>query len=281
MLKRLGRAARRAGRGIAALQLRLMGELDRAEVLEGALGHAVVEVPVGAASLKFFAPAPLLVNRARGLLTKEPDTIRWIDAMAADAVFWDIGANVGVYSLYAAARTRCRVVAFEPSAFNYVALARNVQLNALEDSVAALCVALGAQTRLGLMNLPSPAMGMAMAQFGGRGETSPYWHGGAHVSHATLGFSVDDFVARLQPPFPTHMKIDVDGLELAILQGARETLRDARLASVLVELSITDEAERARALELLAEAGFALTAQGATQGEGPELAANHLFERRR
>ena len=35
------------------------------------------------------------------LLTKEPGTIAWIEGFTEDDVFWDVGANVGLYSLYA------------------------------------------------------------------------------------------------------------------------------------------------------------------------------------
>lgn len=52
--------------------------------------------------IQFFCPGTLPIYRAQTLLTKEPDTIEWIDTFQKDDVLWDIGANVGVYSLYAA-----------------------------------------------------------------------------------------------------------------------------------------------------------------------------------
>ena len=75
-----------------------------------------VSTPIGA--LGFYAPSPLLQQRASTVLTKEPDMIQWIDGIGKSDVLWDIGANVGTFSLYAAARAQCTVLAFEPSAAN-------------------------------------------------------------------------------------------------------------------------------------------------------------------
>jgi len=73
--------------------------------------------------------------RARTTLTKEPDSIAWIDAMEPGSVFWDIGANVGVLTLYAATRGDLDVWAFEPAAVKYYNLVANCELNRLEKRV--------------------------------------------------------------------------------------------------------------------------------------------------
>jgi hypothetical protein len=123
-------------------------------------------------------------------------------------------------------------------------------------------------------------MGASISQFGQPGEMSRYWGGqeGA-AAHGMIGFTIDSFIAQFDPPFPNYLKLDVDGLELPILEGARVTLRDARLRSVLVELSISRESERRNAQLLLEEAGFRFVSRGATQGTQTESAANHLFQR--
>ncbi|HAH65824.1 MAG TPA: hypothetical protein DCL72_10205 [Rhizobiales bacterium] len=51
-----------------------------------------------------------------------------------------------------------------------------------------------------------------------------------------LGYPLDDFVDKFAPPFPQHLKIDVDGNEDMILHGAGRTLADHRLRSVSIEL---------------------------------------------
>lgn len=55
-----------------------------------------------------------MVERARLTTLKELETIRWIDSIPPDRVFWDIGANIGIFTLYAAVRKDIHVVAFEP-----------------------------------------------------------------------------------------------------------------------------------------------------------------------
>ena len=280
MLNHLKSMLRGATRRLAIAPLRLLGPRLRAQALELLSDRMITEAPIPNATLKFFAPTPLLQDRAAAVLTKEPDMIRWIDGLAKSAVFWDIGANVGVFSLYAAARASCTVLSFEPSASNFYVLARNVQLNGLNNLITAYCMALSGTTGLGVLNLASPAMGMALSQFGKAGEKSRYLTGEIQSAvHGMVGFSIDDFIARFAPPFPTHIKMDVDGLELQILQGATRTLSDRRLRSAMVELSLTDVDERGRAQALLERAGLKFISQGDTQGTGAENAANHLFVR--
>jgi precorrin-6B methylase 2 len=72
------------------------------------------------------------------IMTKEPDSMQWIDAMQSGSVFWDIGANVGVLTLYAAMRGDLEVWAFEPAAVNYSNLVASGELNCLEKHVRCL-----------------------------------------------------------------------------------------------------------------------------------------------
>jgi FkbM family methyltransferase len=218
--------------------------------------------------------------RAKTLLTKEPDTIRWIESFAAPCVFWDVGANVGVFSLYAASKPGVSVFSFEPLAANFHVLFRNIQLNTFGPRITAYCVALSGTTELGVLNIASPAMGSALTQFGQLGEMSPYCAKDLEGSaHGMIGFRVDDFISQFHPPFPNYLKIDVDGLELTILQGAKGTLRDSRLRSLMVELSMSHEDEREQACALLQEFGFSLLSVGEVQATEAGEGANHLFMR--
>src|SRR5262249_26099107 len=119
--------------------LHLLNPSVRAGILEGLVGEMVTVVPVDGDEIALFAPFPGLIFRAESLLTKEADTIRWIDGFNNNAIFWDIGANVGVYSLYAAVKARATVLAFEPAAPNFYSLTRNVHLNCLDQRVHPYC----------------------------------------------------------------------------------------------------------------------------------------------
>ena len=82
-------------------------------------------------------------KRAEVLLHKEPDSLKWIDRMEPGTVFWDIGANVGTLSLYAAARGDLDVLAFEPAAVNYYNLAANCELNGFTSRMHCLLMGFG------------------------------------------------------------------------------------------------------------------------------------------
>lgn len=275
----LPRLLRGVSRRLAMWPMRALDGDTRAEAVAQLADQAIAIADTAAARLQFYAPSPLLRARAASVLSKEPDTIAWIDQFGSDAVFWDIGANVGVFTLYAAAARRCRVLAFEPAAANFFALTRNVELNALADRVTAYCLAVAPATELGVINLDSPAIGSAMSQFGKPGESSRYSSGSRPIVQGVAGVTLDDLIARFNAPPPSHIKIDVDGLELPILQSGATLLARPSLREVMVELSLTDQAERARAVEWLQRAGFVLRGQGPPQGAGGERAANHLFAR--
>ena len=266
--------------GLTALPLKAIGLRSRARVLEPLTEDMISVTTIPGGQIRFFTPSPLLISRAVSVLSKEPDTIRWIDGFDDRAVFWDVGANVGVYSLYAAVRKAVSVLSFEPSAANFHVLSKNIELNQLCERITAYCVALSGQTRLGVLNIASSSMGAALSQFGRPGEMSPWSEGqrGA-TTHGMIGFAIDEFVAQFDPPFPDYLKLDVDGLELPILQGASRTLRDPRLQSIMVELSLTHNDDSHEARSLIEGAGLRFVSRGATQSTQTESGANHLFMR--
>jgi len=189
--------------------------------------------------INFFCPGKHPEWRAQTLLTKEPETIEWINTFSDKDVFWDIGANVGVYTLYAALRN-IAVISFEPSPSNYFLLNRNIEINKMDNRISALCIAFNDATRLDLLYMSSTELGDSNNSF----AEAVDWKGKpftAFFKQAMIGFSVDDFVRKFNPLFPNHIKIDVDGIENKIIKGAETTLSDKRVKSVLVELDSSRE----------------------------------------
>jgi FkbM family methyltransferase len=125
---------------------------------------------------------------------REP--VAWIESLPADAVLWDIGANVGLYAIYAAKRG-VRVLAFEPAASTLAVLTRNIELNAVSDKVAAYGVALSDKTKLDALYMDSARTepGHAVHSFGTRRTVAGTIEGG--FQQATIGFTADDKVAAL------------------------------------------------------------------------------------
>ena len=206
----------------------------------------------------------------------EPDTIEWLDNFPDEPiVFWDIGANVGVYSLYAALRPNVRVLAFEPGAASYRALNRNIELNGLDDRITALPVALCTDTKIDLLNMDSTEPGGSKHGFGVKIDQLNNVID-IKFRQGAIGFSMDDFVRLFSPPLPTHLKIDVDGLEPDILRGGRDTLLAPTVRSVIVEVEGSEARSRELAA-LMADAGFVPR----SRPEGSPTYRNVVFDKLR
>ena len=85
----------------------------------------------------FFCPSHLTIKRFKTLYTKEPETLSWIDSFQPHNYekisFWDIGANIGLYSVYAATKFKdIEIISFEPSTSNTRTLSRNIFINNFE-----------------------------------------------------------------------------------------------------------------------------------------------------
>ena len=188
-------------------------------------------------TILFFDIGTIPKLRGQSMLTKEPDTIAWINQFNKGDVFWDIGANVGVFTLYAAIKRSARVLAFEPAAGNYMVLNKNIEGNNLSERVSAYCVAFNDVDLLSELNMQNTEFGASLSGFATQidfkgDKFSPLFRQGM------IGFSIDNFVSKFSPEFPNHIKIDVDGIEPEIIQGAQEVLRDKRLKSLSVELNM-------------------------------------------
>jgi FkbM family methyltransferase len=184
---------------------------------------------------------------------KEPFTVDWLESIGSGDVLYDIGANVGPYSLIAAKATdnQARVFAFEPSPATFRDLFRNVILNDCAESITALPVALWSETRVLSFKFHLFRSGAAKHRV-----ASDLDSGHPRVARV-VGVRLDDLVERFGLPVPTHAKIDVDGGELEVLRGAARTLRRPEWRSILIELQLGGETKQNRAVKALLEAaGF-------------------------
>ena len=111
-------------------------------------------------------PAVFTKWRVDSLFTKEPDTIEWIRGFQAGEVFVDIGANVGMYTIWAAKTRGVRTFAFEPESQNYALLCRNIVMNELSERVVAYCLALSDSAGYSLLHLSQFQLGGSCHSFG-------------------------------------------------------------------------------------------------------------------
>lgn len=180
---------------------------------------------------------------------KEPWTVEFIEAAAREnpgAAFWDVGANVGTYTLIALANG-LRCVAIEPGFANYARLCENLALNdLLSGPVFTLCGALGAETHFEWFQYSDLRPGGASHLLGGERRTS-------FQRQRVLVNPLDDLMGL--EPGPWYLKIDVDGGEVDVLKGAQEFLRAAELQGICIEMALELEAE---ATALLVAAGWTI-----------------------
>lgn len=188
------------------------------------------EVRIG--KLRALCETEIEVWRAETFFTKEPGTIEWLKALKPGDILYDIGANIGLYSLYAASRG-VDVYAFEPHLANTASLLRNVVLNGLERKIKVLNVALGAESGYSLFNLSAMASGSSGSQL----YEAVDEHGRAFTPVIQQWQRVER-LDSLMPVIlrPDAIKIDVDGREPDILEGAALTLAEPDLLTVQVEM---------------------------------------------
>lgn len=214
-----------------------------------------------------------VLKRIRTYSIKEPDTLDWIDRMKSDSCYFDIGANIGQYSLYPARKfgRNIRIFAFEPQSNNYYALNKNIFLNGLKDLITGYCVAISGKNGFDKLYVPKFIPGGNRSQFGEESLDAIQ----AAISHTQgmFGVTLDDLCGKWGLPYPNYMKIDVDGIEIQILKSAGQVLRHPNLRSVIVELGT--EAEQLEAIEIMSQAGLELSAK-TTQNWGETCC---VFER--
>jgi FkbM family methyltransferase len=243
-------------------------------IVTGAMEQSIT-VRRGDKQLRLSTPNWLCRFRAETFSSKEPETLEWLDGLPAGCVLWDIGANVGLYAVYAAKHRNCRVVAFEPSVFNLELLARNAWLNGVSARVCIVPLPLTDVMGTSQLHMSSTDWGGALntfgRDFGFDGKTMRQT-----FEFQTLGVTMEDAVQRLALPQPDYIKMDVDGIEHLILQGGGSVLRGVK--GVLIEIN-DDFAEQAeQSHQLLLAAGLRLTAKRHSDLlEGSSSGFQHTF----
>jgi FkbM family methyltransferase len=159
-------------------------------------------------------------------------------------IFWDIGANIGFYTLTAShlVGPQGRVVSFEPAAHAWKALITNISLNH-SANVQPVQIALSDKSGRAVLH--------RKADFADGGASlMPRADYHCDIEEVTT-LTLDQFLAQSGPPPPIFMKIDVEGLEANVLSGGQKILQGDQPPLILVEMNDPD-----RIGAILAAAGY-------------------------
>lgn len=213
--------------------------------------------------------------------TKEPETLDWLDENLRNGdVFVDVGANIGLYSLYAAKiNPKCRVYAFEPAFHNFKNLCNNVVLNALEN-VIPCNFPLADREAFNFFYVSDIQDGSAFHSFGQPTDFQMELKG-IPLKQGAFSVTLDNLVGWYGMPQATLIKIDVDGIEEKIIEGAQAVLQSEQMRTVLLEWSFQDEGEIARLEEKMKRLGYFLSGRSKWMEEhGGLKGQNFIFHKR-
>ena len=181
------------------------------------------------AGLKWHLNGRVVFKRVRRFFTKEPKTLEWIDSFGTQDKFLDIGANIGIYSLYAAKKD-LQVYAFEPQALNFAELYTNIYLNDLQHRITGYGIALTDVNSIEYLSLLSMVPGQSHNNY----DISKH----NQIKQGCAGYRLDHLVEQGVIPQPDHVKIDVDGIESKVIAGGIDTI--SKCKSILVEAENID-----------------------------------------
>lgn len=164
---------------------------------------------------------------------KEENTINWINNFEEESIFYDIGANVGVFTLYAAIKKKCKVYSFEPEPNSFIDLYNSVKANKNID-VAVMLMPLADKKNTNFFKLNYNFIsGHSGHKFGDLIN--------GNSGYAICSDTIDNLIGNNFIKSPDYIKIDVDGTETKILNGMKNLWSDSKLKSILVEFSNTKD----------------------------------------
>ena len=233
------------------------GKRFREEVAEDLV--VIDEVNTKYGKLKYYCLGWIPLWRSQTLFVKEPEMIEWIDGMKEDEILWDIGANVGLYSMYAGLKGMT-VFAFEPSALNTFFISKNIEINDLKDNVFLFPIAVSDKNEFGYLNMTSTAFGGALNEFNktdieavGEGQ----YQANVIFKQGMFAYSTDELIEKYGFEVPDYIKIDVDSIEDRIVYGADKTLSHKKVKGIFLELDETEERAQ-KLIDFLADKGLKL-----------------------
>ena len=236
--------------------------------------------------IKFFVPNQLLEWRVDTYFSKEPETLEWIDSFQEkeNLIFWDIGANIGLYSIYNSLKhPKSTTIAFEPSSSNLRVLTRNISINNLEKNIKVVSIPLTNKENIFQeMKEGQFVEGGALNSFGEKfdfegKEFKPT------MKYNLLGTTINYFLENSILDIPDYIKIDVDGIEHLILEGGDKFLNDKKVKSLSIEINENFKEQYFSTLKIMEENNFKIKSKKRSENfytsEKFKNTFNYIFEK--
>jgi len=210
---------------------------------------------------KFFIPNSLTEFRVDNILKIERKTIDWIDKFKENKIFWDIGSNIGLYSIYAAVKHKnIKIYSFEPSTSNLRVLSRNIFINDLEKKITIF---------------PNPIIPNNKNLYTNFYESSFIEGGALHTTnknidfrgrrienvmlYKTFGASLNKLYNEKVLKMPQYLKIDVDGIEHLILKNIENLVKN--ISSINIEINLNFKKQKKIIFDIFKKNNFLMISQ--------------------
>ncbi len=194
--------------------------------------------------------------QAVGIEYIEPEMLDFIDSIKEDSVFYDIGASNGIFSIYAMNKG-LKVFSFEPEIQNFALLGTNNYLNSkqIKHQAKIFNIAVSDSNKMGNIYIAKFEAGGHMKILDKPEKVGEKKTFIPDFVQNVLKFTLDSIVEQYTLPMPEYIKIDVDGAELAVINGAQKILKDKTLKAIFIELE-DEKKETAWIIEKILSFGF-------------------------
>lgn len=209
--------------------------------------------------INFFIPNQLVEWRVDTFHTKEPETLDWIDTFdkSGDFIFWDIGANIGLYSIYNSLKhKKSQTISFEPSTSNLRVLSRNISINNLFDRIKIFTVPLTkGENKFLIMKEGEFQEGGALNSFGENFDFEGKKFS-SKMNYQIYGTNINYLIDNKILDIPDYIKIDVDGIEHLILEGGNKYLSNKKIKSLSIEINENFTEQHEKVIEIMKKNDF-------------------------
>jgi FkbM family methyltransferase len=198
----------------------------------------IIENVVRGIPMKFVGYTRSLELCAR--MNYETENLDFIDDIKPGEILFDLGACEGRFSIYAALRG-IKCYSFEPEKNNYAAFLQNMEVNQiLLGAITTYKLAVGESNRTAMLKIGQPWAGghqKVVEQVETRNDLKFEFKDEELIDVISL----DTFISKNELECPDYLKVDIDGSEVAFMQGAQQTLSNKKLKKIIFELESNDK----------------------------------------